>query len=83
MNYIKEITDFGNGFFHNNQYTDEKIKENLNSQKLAYTVNGNEIIHYRPLIIRENKDVSLSSIVKNKLKGFYLRKIKLNIYICK
>lgn len=75
MNYIKEIVEYGNGFFHTNQLSDEQIKERLLSQKLAYTINGDEIIHYKPLIIRENKDISLSTIVKNKIKRLYLHQI--------
>ena len=80
MNYIKEIVEYGNGFFHTNQLSDEQIKERLLSQKLAYTINGNEIIHYKPLIIRENKDVLLSNTIKSKIKRLYLQR-KINKFL--
>lgn len=75
MKYIEKMIEYEEGFFHTNQLSDEQIKERLLSQKLAYTINGDEIIHYKPLIIRENKDISLSTIVKNKIKRLYLHQI--------
>ena len=80
MKYIEKMIEYEEGFFHTNQYTDEQVKEKLLSQKLAYTINGDEIIHYKPLIIRENKDVVLSNTIKSKIKRLYLQR-KINNFL--